>query len=350
MEQQRYFLGANSPQGFYGYFQQAYSAGWRVWLLKGGPGTGKSTLLRQVVQNVPGMWEQIHCSSDPKSLDAVICQGRRVMIADATAPHSMDALRPGCVERLIDLGGGFDAAQLRAHASAIDALFCENAALHKRAVHYLAAAAVLQNVRTEQAAAALDAAAVVKLAQQHAAALADDAGTGQQRLRGLCAVTPDGTVFFSGTVHAVASNVTLLADDFGAAAPVFLSALHQQLLQQKADMTVCRCSLFPKTRIEHILLPQKSTAYVTANAAHTLADAARTVELRDLYKTGRPGTADAFQRLHTQEQQLLQAASDCMHQARLVHDELESYYSRAMDFAYVRQKTAELIEELLQEA
>jgi hypothetical protein len=39
-----------------------------------------------------------------------------------------------------------------------------------------------------------------------------------------------------------------------------------------------------------------------------------------------------------------------MHQARLVHDELESYYSRAMDFAYVRQKTAELIEELLQEA
>ena len=346
MEKQRYFLGANSPEGFYGYFQQAYTAGWRVWLLKGGPGSGKSTLMKYIAQNVPGIWEQIHCSSDPKSLDAVLCQERKVMIADATAPHSMEAQRPGCVERLIDLGCGFDVKKLRADAKRIDMLFRENAALHRRAVHFLAAAAEVQKARLEQAAAVLDTAAVQKAAEQCEATLCGGMGLGEQRQRGLSAVTPDGIVFFKETVHTVAKRVILLHDDWGAAAPVFLAALWEKLLLQKEDMTVCRCSLFPKTRIEHILLPKKSTAYVTANSAHTLADTAETVELRDMYGASRPGTNEALTRMLMQEKQLLEAASGCMYQARLVHDELESCYSRAMDFSYARKRTAELAEEL----
>ena len=346
MEMQRYFLGANSPEGFYGYFQQAYTEGWRVWLLKGGPGTGKSTLMRQVAQNLPGTWEWIHCSSDPKSLDAVICQEKKVMIADATAPHSMEALRPGCIERLIDLGVGFDAKRLRADAPTIDMLFRENAALHRRAVHYMAAAAEVQQARLEQAAAALDTAAVKKLAEQYVPAAAQRTEKGEWRRRGLSAVTPDGIVFFRETVYAMAQKIIALNDDWGAAAPVFLSALQELLRRQKEDMTVCNCSLFPKSRLEHILLPQKSTAYVTVNAAHAIADAAEEVELRNMYGVNRPGTRESLLRMQAQEKQLLEAASGCMYQARLTHDELEKYYVCAMDFSYVQKRTAALIEEI----
>lgn len=343
MEKQRYFLGANSPEGFYGYFQQAYSAGWRVWLLKGGPGTGKSTLMRQIVQEVPGEWEHIHCSSDPKSLDAVICTARKIMIVDATAPHSMEARRPGCVERLIDLGGAFDTVRLRRDIAEIDALFIENAAHHERAVHYLAAAAQVQRARITQAAAVLNTEEVTRLAQRCAAAQAERQETGEQRRRGLSAVTPDGIVFFKETIHATAEKVVLLNDDWGAAAPVFLSALQDQFVRQQVDMTVCSCSLFPKTKPEHILLPQKRVAYSTANVWHTAADAAENVELRDMYGASRPGTKEALERMLAQEKQLLEAASGCMYQARLVHDELEKYYSRATDFSFVRRKTTELI-------
>ena len=43
-----FFLGANTPQGFVSRFDQLadWREGWREFVLKGGPGTGKSTLMR----------------------------------------------------------------------------------------------------------------------------------------------------------------------------------------------------------------------------------------------------------------------------------------------------------------
>ena len=43
-----FFLGANSPEGFISKFSSSYFAdsGWRTYIIKGGPGTGKSTMGR----------------------------------------------------------------------------------------------------------------------------------------------------------------------------------------------------------------------------------------------------------------------------------------------------------------
>ena len=88
----QYFLGANSPTGFYSLYDCLISPqeARAVYILKGGPGCGKSTLMRKV-----GTWaeeagletEYILCSGDPDSLDAVILPGRDVAIVDGTAPH-----------------------------------------------------------------------------------------------------------------------------------------------------------------------------------------------------------------------------------------------------------------------
>ena len=46
----QYFLGANSPSGFYSLYDQLISPeeARAVYILKGGPGCGKSTLMRRV--------------------------------------------------------------------------------------------------------------------------------------------------------------------------------------------------------------------------------------------------------------------------------------------------------------
>ena len=46
----QYFLGANSPQGFYSLYDQLLppETANAIYILKGGPGCGKSTLMRQV--------------------------------------------------------------------------------------------------------------------------------------------------------------------------------------------------------------------------------------------------------------------------------------------------------------
>ena len=89
-----YFLGANSPTGFYSLYdhllppEQARA----IYILKGGPGCGKSTLMRRV-----GAWaeeaglktEYILCSGDPDSLDAVILPAVGAAIVDGTAPQGV---------------------------------------------------------------------------------------------------------------------------------------------------------------------------------------------------------------------------------------------------------------------
>lgn len=79
-----FFLGANGPKGFYSKFDQLfnYKEGCRCVLLKGGPGTGKSTVLKKMaaVLNQKGLsTELIYCTADTDSLDAVITEDGRLL-------------------------------------------------------------------------------------------------------------------------------------------------------------------------------------------------------------------------------------------------------------------------------
>lgn len=87
-----YFLGANTPGGFYSLMDKLLdpAKARAIYILKGGPGCGKSTLMKQL-----GAWaeergcacEYIWCSGDPDSLDGLILPDLAVAIADGTAPH-----------------------------------------------------------------------------------------------------------------------------------------------------------------------------------------------------------------------------------------------------------------------
>ena len=68
-----FFLGANTPQGFVSRFDQLANPaeGWREFVLKGGPGTGKSSLMRKVAEHTAG-----RCGPEIKT-----------SIADGTSPH-----------------------------------------------------------------------------------------------------------------------------------------------------------------------------------------------------------------------------------------------------------------------
>ena len=88
----RYFLGANTPHGFYSLYDELIDPEQAnaVYILKGGAGCGKSTLMRRVSQSLSDgghRCEYILCSGDPDSLDAVIFPGLKAAIVDGTAPH-----------------------------------------------------------------------------------------------------------------------------------------------------------------------------------------------------------------------------------------------------------------------
>ena len=88
----QYFLGANAPDGFYSLYPQLIDLerARAVYILKGGPGCGKSSLMRRVAQAMEekgASVEYIACSGDPDSLDAVVFPALNTAIVDGTAPH-----------------------------------------------------------------------------------------------------------------------------------------------------------------------------------------------------------------------------------------------------------------------
>jgi hypothetical protein len=121
----RYFAGSNTGRGFVHYFESNFQGLDQLFILKGGPGTGKSTLMKKIGrffadggQDV----EWIHCSSDPDSVDAVLIPGLKAGIVDGTAPHIIEPAFPGAVEEYVNMGIAWDRRKLKSRKREIIAL------------------------------------------------------------------------------------------------------------------------------------------------------------------------------------------------------------------------------------
>ena len=159
-----FFLGALSPSGFSGWFAQAAAEpGAKPWLIKAGPGCGKSTFMRRIAEKAAAQpadrgayVERIHCSSDPASLDGVRLPSGD-LILDATAPHTLDCKYPDAAERVLSFYDTLDHAYLHKNSAQVLAAGNGNTALLQRAAADFALACGLLQRRRQFAAARLDA-------------------------------------------------------------------------------------------------------------------------------------------------------------------------------------------------
>ena len=156
MKVRGFFAAANGYDGFRSYFGTVFCSEDfdRVFILKGGPGTGKSTLMRRIAglaENADMNVAEIFCSSDPDSLDGVIIHSgqKSFAILDGTAPHVREPEVPGAIDTLIDLGQGFDVERLKLHRAEILALGKTKKNLYAEAYATLRAAGAI-NARIKE--------------------------------------------------------------------------------------------------------------------------------------------------------------------------------------------------------
>lgn len=337
-----FFLGATTPAGFKGYFEPLRrEPGMQMVLIKSGPGCGKSTLMKQLARRAIQQGEPvecIHCASDPDSFDGVIFVRQRRAIVDATAPHTIEPDAPGADEVVLSLYHTIQADALRPHAEEVKALFARNAALRARAARYVASAGslLLDSRRAEACSANFEKVRryVKRLCTR---LLPRTEGTASEELRLLSAITPKGTVFYRGTVEALADRYVVFRDDYGAVSRLLLELIRAEALARGYHIITCPCAMHPEDQIDHIFIPALRLAFLTDNLWHPIqlpgVQAVRCTRFVD-----RENLSGFRARLRFNDRaasELIDQAAALMAQAKNCHDELETYYRAAVDFDQV---------------
>ncbi len=340
-----FFLGANTPQGFVSRFDQLADAsdGWRSFILKGGPGTGKSTLMKRVAKNVEEhcpLVEIIHCSSDVDSLDGVIAPAIKTSVADGTAPHVVEPIYPGAFEQAIDLSRCWDEHILFEQRQEIMLLAQRISRCHEHCCRFLAAAGSLlgDNWRI-----ALGATQIPKL-QKAAARIADaefkgshGQKQGHESIRFLSAITNKGPVMFDETAKTLCDRIYLIEDSYGASSRLILNALRSRALEAGLDIISCYCPLSPFEKLEHLFIPSLKLGFMTSNYFHQ-----PDIDPYKIVRSRRFTDEDTIRKSRRRinfnrkaAQQLLNEAASLLKEAYDLHDQLEAYYVKAMDFSLV---------------
>lgn len=329
----RYFLGGASPSGFASDFAAEQKGKYGI-LLKGGPGTGKSTLMRTVASVFADEDVTVyHCASDPRSLDAVVLEERGVFITDATTPHEMNTPLPYVTGELVDMAQALEPSMLAPKADAIKVLSAENSALHQQCRSVLSAVAAMQSVSYEIGLQGLQKEKLEAFAKRFSKRLmpkiAQKKGQPAQiSYRQFSAITPQGELLFLPEDY----GVVLLQDAHYAAACQLIAALSAILIQSGVSCIASRCLTLPQKPSVHLLLPQCKLAILSA---HMLCEKTQTplteISLKRFYDAERLRSHRALHRFADKNAALLTSrAVAVLQDALTVHDALELPYIEAL--------------------
>lgn len=102
------FPGGNTSNGFFSFYDQIIPEdAERIFVIKGGPGVGKSSFMKTIAEEFLKLGYDVefhYCSSDNKSLDGLVIKKANVALLDGTAPHVVDPKNPGAVDEILNLG------------------------------------------------------------------------------------------------------------------------------------------------------------------------------------------------------------------------------------------------------
>ena len=148
------FAASNSCEGFRNYYGEIFTDPQieRLYVIKGGPGTGKSHFMRTVARRARERDYTVTeylCSSDPASLDGLILTkagAPTVGFVDGTPPHAYEPTLPGVREELLNLGEFWAAPALTGYGKEIESLGKRKAAAYANAYSALSAAGDMDRI------------------------------------------------------------------------------------------------------------------------------------------------------------------------------------------------------------
>lgn len=338
-----FFVGANSGEGFRNLFPEMVDIEntYDLMVLKGGPGVGKNTFMREVARAMESAGtavERLWCSGDPDSLDGVVLPELRCAVVDGTAPHVIEPKYPAAVDRYVDLGRFYDLTAAKASAEEVKAHTRAYKAAYVRAYRSLKAARQVELDTVASVRAGFDRErADRRVGGIIARELRRRGGEeGKTTRRFLGSITHKGYVWRFDSVDVLCPKVYEFVDSWELAGEG-LARIHSAASENGWDTVVCP-SPEDLGRIEHLLIPGLGLAFVTSRPGMDYGKKPyRRIRLDAMAEV------DGRARLRFQARMtalLREEGVAALRDAKANHDKLEAVYNPYVDFDGVRELAA----------
>lgn len=351
-----YFACANSSKGFKNLFDSNLKDLDKIYILKGGPGTGKSSLMKKIgtamaKQGVPV--EYIHCSSDPDSLDGVVIRSRSVAIVDGTAPHVIEPKAPGAVEEYVNLGVAWDVDKLAKNKDKIQALQKEISSCYPKAyecfgkglkVHDAWEKIYISNMDFNKANVYTD--EVIQNLLKNTKL--DKSSTVMHRFFG--GSTPKGALNYVDTLIDNIGNRYFIKGRPGSGKSTMLKKILAAAETKGIDTEVYHCSFDPDS-LDMLLMPELDLCIFDSTAPHEYFPNRQSDVTIDMYKELIvPDTDEKYSKelneITKNYKTCVAEGTSYLAHAKTLHDELEKYYIDATDFSVIDKMTQDLLQKI----
>ena len=330
-----YFAASNTAKGFTHDFEEIFRPCKRIYILKGGPGTGKSSLIRAVASEATNRdipVEYFYCSSDTSSLDGVIIGDNEIAVIDGTSPHTVDPKIPGVKEEIINLGQFWNSGVLKEASHEIKYYLDKISSLYAGVYDAMAVADSADGLTRRLVLRHTDSEKLHLVAERTARAHSGD--TGIIRPRGISAFGVHGHVILD-CYERLADEVYTFRDKWGISG-IFLDALKENFEKRSIGFDFSRSPIFGKT--DAILLRNEGVAFLpVANDPSRIINTERFI-LKSI----------SVEKDDIKELRLISSAAVKMAEKKLsligeLHDELEKIYISAMDFKALGELTKRIL-------
>jgi len=295
-----YFAGGNTARGFHSLYDSNLQGLNRLFILKGGPGTGKSSLMKKIGHD----WlekgfdiEFLHCSSDSQSIDGVIIPKLKAGIVDGTAPHVIEPKAPGAVEEYVNLGDAWDSGKLQAHKKEIVQLTGQISGAFNMAYSLFAEALRIHDEWEEFYIENMDFQKANQFTREWIEKLfGERQGTGKGRVhdRFLGAATPIGAVDYVPNLTETVEKRYFIKGRPGSGKSTMLKKLAAEAHSRGFDVEVYHCGFDPHS-LDMVIVRELGFAIFDSTAPHEYFPERETDEIIDMYsELIAPGTDEKY--------------------------------------------------------